>query len=127
MRQLLGLGFVVVLTAVAGCGSGNKAKAEKLAKELIESLNSIADGLESGNKVAVETALQKCESLSREMEKIKLTKAEDDAMDKKLLKDLQVVMEKMEVAIKNALTSGKWKPQELMDFANRMKNIGPKK
>jgi hypothetical protein len=124
MRQLLGLGIVVAFTAIAGCGSGNKAKSEKLAGELIAALNGLADSLNSGDKAGVEAALQKCQSLSLDAKKFKVTKSENDAIKAKFDSQLQAANTKMQAAIKTALTSGKWTPQDLMELGNRMKDVG---
>jgi hypothetical protein len=123
MRQLLGLGFVVVLTAVAGCGSGNKAKAEKLNREIIAEMKSMVGAFESGDKASVDRSFDKIQKIVNENRSLKITKSEADSL-KGLEAEIKTVAEQCVEAMKRGMAAGKWKPADLMEIGQKFTTLG---
>jgi biopolymer transport protein ExbB/TolQ len=103
MYKVVGLTLsLLVLATLVGCGS----KAESLTKKLIADMNKLADAVEAKNKSDVEAITKDMKELAAEMEKIKPSKEEEAALEKKYGEQMKEATEKLGKAMMKAAAEG---------------------
>jgi biopolymer transport protein ExbB/TolQ len=108
MKKTLFVAFWgVCVLALSGCGSGGR---EGLAKEAIATMNDMASALESAKnadeaKPKLEAALTKLKDIKKREDAMgKPSKAEEEALTKKLQPEMTKVQERMASAMKQLAT-----------------------
>lgn len=93
MKRFVAFGFVaVVLASATGCSSG----AEGALKEMIADMNALSDAVEKKESPdKIKAAAQKMKASAEKLEKIKVTKSEDDRLKTKYEKDVNSAVERM--------------------------------
>jgi hypothetical protein len=121
MRNVLTFGFGLVLVGgLSGCGGSGGA--ESTFKEMISAINEMAQVYESIKDEASADAalprLQKAAARYREsankMKAIKVTKSEDDRLEKQFKPELDKARTKLQQAIMNAALKAPKKAQEII-------------
>lgn len=116
MRALSTIGFVLVLSfGTAGCNN-NQAKAEQLGQQLVDSLNSLSDALEKGDKATVKSLFAKMTELAKEAKAIKVTKSQDTAIEAKFKPQMEAAGKRMAESMMKAMTSGKLTQADIMEI-----------
>jgi hypothetical protein len=119
MRRLFGLGLtLVVVCGFSGCGGGGP---EGQLKEMISTMNQLADSLESIKDDAsadaaipkIESAAEKMGDLAKKMKDQKLSKEEDKRLQDKYEKELQAATKRMQAAALKAIQKAPGKAQKI--------------
>lgn len=117
--------IVVTITcfALTGCGSGNKAKAEKSMADSVAEMNKLIAAFESGDKAAVRSGIDRVIAIARESKGLKVTKSENDALKKKSQDLMGGMPERLANAMKKSIANGTFTPGELQELAQKMREV----
>jgi hypothetical protein len=124
MRFVRPAGVVIYAAlALTGCGSGNKAKAEKSMADTVAEMNKLIAAFESGDKAAVRSGIDRVIAIARESKGLKVTKSENDALKKKSQELMGGMPDRLANAMKKSVANGTFTPGELQDLAAKMREV----
>jgi hypothetical protein len=122
MRNAIFSGLILVVVGVMGCGSGNKAKAEKLNREILAEFKAMIVPFENGDKASIDKSFEKIKSLFAENKNLKITQKEADSM-KGMADEMKKAGEDCVAAMQKGMTNGKWKPSDLMEVGQKFQSL----
>ena len=113
--KLTGL-FAVFACSLAGCGSGNAAKVEKVNAQLVSEMMQIADAIEKGDKEAMKAGMERYKKLRKDNLSLKVTVNEKKKIDAIMKGETDKIKTRFTEVGMKAATSGKFTPAELQQL-----------